>query len=148
MGGEKLSALYSRTELVACNKEEAETILNVGETDVHELLKMMHALGPKIVLITDGPNGAYASDGTQMLKVPMYPDPKPPLDRTGAGDASTSTIVAALALGKPLAEALLWGPINAMSVVQEIGAQKGLLKREAIEKYLSEAPAEYKVEQL
>jgi sugar/nucleoside kinase (ribokinase family) len=98
----------------------------------------MHALGPKIVLITDGPDGAYASDGSQMLKVPMYPDPKA-YDRTGAGDATTSTFVVALALGKSLADALLWGPINSMSVVQEIGAQKGLLTRVAIEKYRSSA---------
>jgi len=78
----------------------------------------------------------------------MYPDPKPPLDRTGAGDASTSSVVAALALGKPLAEALLWGPVNAMSVVQEIGAQKGLLSREALEHYLKNAPPEYAVTSL
>ncbi|HUY62491.1 MAG TPA: carbohydrate kinase family protein [Candidatus Paceibacterota bacterium] len=148
MGKDKLAPLYRATELVACNKEEAERILEIGETDVKELLDKMHSLGPKLVLITDGPNGAYASDGSQKLKVPMYPDPKPPVDRTGAGDASTSTVVVALALGKPLEEALLWGPVNSMSVVQEIGAQKGLLSREAIEKYLAEAPASYAVEPL
>ena len=146
MGRDKLSELYKRTELVACNKEEAERILGIGETDMLELLEKMHDLGPKIVLITDGPNGAYASDGERMLKVPMYPDPRPPFERTGAGDATTSTIVVALALGKPLQEALLWGPVNAMSVVQEIGAQKGLLTREALEKFLADAPSEYRVE--
>ena len=145
MGKEKLASLYGATELVACNKEEAERILELGETDIKELLVGMRALGPKIALITDGPNGAYAYDGEAMLKVPMYPDPKPPLDRTGAGDASTSTVVVALALGKPLSEALRWGPVNSMSVVQEIGAQKGLLSRAAIEKYLEDAPPEYKV---
>ncbi|MHB1769901.1 MAG: carbohydrate kinase family protein [Minisyncoccota bacterium] len=148
MGKEKLAPLYAATELVACNKEEAERILELGETDMKELLVKMRALGPKIALITDGPNGAYASDGETMLKVPMYPDPKPPLDRTGAGDATTSTVVVALALGKPLAEALLWGPVNSMSVVQEIGAQKGLLSRTAIEKYLASAPPDYKVSAL
>ena len=148
MGKEKLGDLYARTELIACNKAEAERILDIGETDMRELLQKMHALGPKIAIITDGPNGAYASDGTEMFKIGMYPDPKPPIDRTGAGDASTSTIVVALALGKPLAEALLWGPINAMSVVQEVGAQKGLLTRERLEKYLASAPADYRVELL
>jgi sugar/nucleoside kinase (ribokinase family) len=148
MGKEKLADLYSVTEIVACNKEEAERILEIGETDMKELLGKMHDLGPKIVLITDGVNGAYASDSTEIFRVPMYPDAKPPIDRTGAGDASTSTIVVALALGKTLQEALAWGPVNSMSVVQEVGAQKGLLTREAIEKYLAEAPAEYRVEKL
>ena len=148
MGKEKLAALYAATEVVACNKEEAERILGLGETDVEVLLQSMRKLGAKTVIITDGPNGAYAYDGAQMLKVPMFPDPKPPLDRTGAGDAMTSTFVAALALGKPLSEALLWGPVNSMSVVQEVGAQKGLLSRAAIEQYLANAPAEYRVEPL
>jgi len=146
MGTEKLRDLYTHTELVACNKEEAERILKLGETDIKELLQKMHALGPKTVVITDGPKGAYVSDGTETLKVPMYPDPKPPIDRTGAGDATTSTIVAALALGKSIREALLWGPINSMSVVQHVGAQKGLLTRDALLKFLADAPAGYRVE--
>lgn len=144
MGKEKLAELYAVSEIVAVNKEEAEEILGLGETDIKVLLEQMRTLGPKIVLITDGPQGAYAYDGSQMLKVPMYPDPKKPVDRTGAGDATTSTFVVALALGKSLAEALAWGPINSMSVVQEIGAQKGLLSREALLKYLEQAPADYK----
>lgn len=148
MGRKKLAGLYAATEVFASNKEEAELILGLADTDIRELLQKMRALGPKIVLITDGPKGAYAYDGTDMLKVPMYPDPKPPVSRTGAGDATTATFVAALALGKPLREALLWGPVNSMSVVQEIGAQKGLLSRDALERLLTTAPAGYKVEPL
>lgn len=148
MGKNKLSALYKVTEVVAVNKEEAERILEVGETDIRQLLQKMHTLGPKIVLITDGPNGAYVSDGTEVLKVPMYPDPSPPVNRTGAGDAMTSTFVVALALGKPIREAFLWGPVNSMSVVQHVGAQKGLLSRDVLEKYLAQAPESYRVETL
>ncbi len=152
MGKEKLAPLYAVTELIACNYEEAERILEIKDADIKTLIKGLHALGPKIVLITDGTKGAYCSDsstslttgGNQVLRVPMYPDPKPPFERTGAGDACTSTIVASLALGKPLAEALLWGPINAMSVVQQVGAQKGLLTREHLEEYLKNAPPEYR----
>ena len=146
MGRTMLAALYAASEVVAVNKEEAERILELGETDIKMLLKEMRALGPNIVLITDGRNGAYAYDGAEMLKVPLYPDPKPPIDRTGAGDALSATVVAALALGLPLAEALRWGPVNSMSVVQDVGAQKGLLTRESIETYLAEARAEYRVE--
>src|ERR1035437_1986760 len=70
MGKEKLALLYTATEIVAVNKEEAERILEVGETGIKELLEKMRALGPKTVLITDGPSGAYAFDGSQMLKIP------------------------------------------------------------------------------
>ncbi len=148
MGKERLKRLYEHTELVAVNKQEAERILGVSETDVKKLLAGLRAIGPKIAVITDGPKGSYASDGERVLFIPMYPDPKPPYERTGAGDACTSTIVAALALGKSLDEAMLWGPVNSMAVVQEIGAQKGLLSREALEKYLAEAPSDYHVQTL
>ena len=148
MGKEKLKDLYALVEVVACNKEEAERILDVGATDIKELLGHMRALGPKIALITDGRKGSYVSNGTQALHVPMYPDLRPPVDRTGAGDATSATFVAALALGKPLEEALKWGLVNASSVVQEIGAQKGLLSRGAIEAALTSASASYKAESM
>jgi len=148
MGREKLAELYAVSEVVAVNKEEAERILELDETGIKELLEKMRALGPKIALITDGTNGAYVFDGTEILKVPMYPDTAPPTNRTGAGDAMTSTFVVALALGKSIREALLWGPVNSMSVVQHIGAQKGLLTREALEKFIADAPADYRVEPL
>ncbi len=148
LGFERLKKLYARTELFFCNKEEAQEILQTENHDLKDLLNMMHEKGPKIVVITDGPKGAYAYDGERYFSIPAYPDPKPPYERTRAGDAFASTIAAALALGEPLERALLWGPINSMSVVQYIGAQKGLLSREQIEQYLEQAPSNYKVESL
>ncbi|MDP1707260.1 MAG: carbohydrate kinase family protein [bacterium] len=145
MGVEKLSEIYAAAEIVAVNKEEAESILGLSQTDIKDLLREISSLGPKVVLITDGLKGAYAFDGTEIYTVPMYPDPKPPVDRTGAGDAMTSTFVIALSLGKNMREALLWGPINSMSVVQHIGAQKGLLARKDIERHIAEAPETYTV---
>ncbi|MDD4988864.1 MAG: PfkB family carbohydrate kinase [Candidatus Pacebacteria bacterium] len=143
IGTERLKRIYARTEAFFCNLEEAQTILG-SKSEIKELLHGIAKLGPKIVVITDGPNGAYTFDGQEMLKMPEYPDPKPPYERTGAGDAFASTFVAALGLGKSVKEALMWGPVNSMSVVQYVGAQKGLLSREALEKYLKEGPADYK----
>lgn len=149
LGKDALKGLYERSELFFCNKEEAERILALPEgTEMGELLERFRALGPKIVVITDGREGAYAYDGTRKMHVPMYPDSRAPFERTGAGDSFASTVTAALSLGKTLEEALLWGPINSMAVVQEVGAQKGLLTREALEDYLAKAPPEYKISDL
>jgi ribokinase len=149
-GYDKLKGIYERTEVFFCNLEEAHRILGLHEStkDVREVAEKMRGLGPKIVMITDGPNGAYAYTGSDLFFIPAYPDPKQPLDRTGAGDAFSSTFTAALALGKTVEEALQWGPINSMSVVQEIGAQRGLLSRQKLESYLTSAPAEYKVKKV
>lgn len=143
LGYEELKDLYSVTEIFFCNKEEAQEILKTEEQDIPTLLRMMKELGPKIPVITDGPRGAYALEGDTAWYMPMYPDPKEPISRTGAGDSFSSTFVSALILGEDVKTALAWGPINSMSVVQHIGAQHGLLTREQILEYLKNAPAEY-----
>lgn len=144
LGTEALKDIYARTEVFFCNVEEAQRILKTESRDIQELLSGVRTLGPRIAVITDGRNGAYASDGTLRIQQPMYPDRKEPVERTGAGDALASTVVSALCLGKPLEEALAWGPINSMAVVEEIGAQKGLLDRPALLKLLAAAPSDYR----
>jgi ribokinase len=148
LGVEALKGLYERTELYVVNRDEAARILKVETREVKELIPALHALGPKIVIITDNTNGAYASDGTNLWHVPMYPDDRVAFERTGAGDAFASTLTSALALGIPFEEALLWAPINSMAVVQEIGAQKGLLTRQQLEEHLARAPESYRLESI
>lgn len=144
-GVKKLAAVYRRSEIVVMNREEAVDVTKKSYDSVADLAAGLHALGPKIVVITDGPNGSYASYDNKLVTIPNYPDPKPPLDRTGAGDAFASTIVSALALGKTMDEALTWAPINSMNVVQYLGAQAGLVDQQTIQKHLKKAPKKYKV---
>ena len=143
LGSKELKDLYEVTEIFFCNKEEAQEILGNEEQSIPKLLKGIKALGPKIPVITDGPNGAFALDGETTWFMPMYPDPKEPISRTGAGDSFSSTFTSALILGLDIKTALAWGPINSMSVVQHIGAQAGLLSRTQLEEYLKNAPADY-----
>lgn len=147
-GIDKLRDLYKHSYLVVMNREEAMSVTGKGYDSLRELANGLHDLGPKIAVITDGPNGSYASYDWKLVTIPNYPDPAPPLDRTGAGDAFASTIVAALALGESMDTALTWAPINSMSVVQELGAQKGLLKLDKLKQYLASAPEEYKLTEL
>jgi ribokinase len=150
LGSEKLKDVYEATEVFFCNVEEAQRILKTDSRDLPTLLKAIAELGPKIVCITDGPDGAYAYDtyNNEGWFHRIYPDPKPPVERTGAGDAFSSTFTAALGAGKTVKEALSWGPINSMNVVQYIGAQEGLLSLEKLEEYLANAPEDYKAEKL
>jgi len=149
LGAEKLKALYEVTEIFFCNKEEAQAILNTTEQDVPTLIRSFKELGPKMPVITDGPEGAYVVDADdQAWHMPMYPDSAPPVDRTGAGDSFSSTFTTAIILGMTPAEALSWGPINSMNVVQHIGAQAGLLTREQLLKHLADAPEMYKAQKI
>jgi sugar/nucleoside kinase (ribokinase family) len=139
---EKLSDIYAHADVFFCNFDEAQRILGNTETDFKKQMNSIHALGPKVVIMTDGIKGAYArdEDGTCWFMT-IYPHT--PFERTGAGDAFSSTITSALAMGKTLEEALLWAPINAMSVTLQIGAQKGLLSQEKINELLEKSPADY-----
>lgn len=149
MGTETLKDLYARADIFFCNTDEARNILNKpDEQDVKNLLKEMHNLGPNVAVITDGPKGAYAYDGFEGYFMPPFPDPKPPYDRTGAGDAFSATFTSAVALGKSLFDAFLWAPVNSMSVVQYVGAQKGLLTQEEILKFLSTAPQDFRPQKI
>ncbi len=147
-GAHRLRALYQKAEILAVNREEATTISGGHHDDIQDLFDRLHSLGPRIVVISDGHKGAYASDGTNKYKMPIYPDPKAPYERTGAGDAFTSTFVAAIAKGADIQGALLWAPINAMSVVQKIGGQAGLLSEREINHFLRIAPENYHPEKI
>ncbi|HSW85672.1 MAG TPA: carbohydrate kinase family protein [Candidatus Saccharimonadales bacterium] len=142
-GTERLHRIYQRAEILVLNREEAALVGKGNHDDLHDLINHLHELGPRIVVITDGPNGAYASDGDNRFQMPLYPDPAPPLDRTGAGDSFASTFVASIIKGKNLEDALRLAPINSMSVVQKVGAQAGLLSEQQLEEYLHNAPDWY-----
>jgi len=144
----KIPDVYEASEFFVCNKEEAQHILGNNSADMKILLSGIRAMGPKIVSVTDGPNGAWMMDDNGAWMIPMYPDPAPPKNRTGAGDAYASTVTSMLATGLSVPDALIRGPVNSAYVVQQIGAQKGLLTRAQLEDYLAQAPPEYKISQL
>lgn len=143
-GAEKLAAFYKRAEIVVLNREEAAQVTGRDRGQLRPLIEGLHELGVSVAVVTDGADGAYASNGDgKILFMKNFPDPAPPFERTGAGDAFASTLVAALAMGEPLETALRWAPINSAYVVQKIGAQAGLLKREELEHHLANAPEDY-----
>jgi ribokinase len=144
-GANTLADIYARTEIFFCNKEEAAIITGINTTDIKTLSVALASKGPKIVVLTDGPVGAYAYTEGKLVFMPPYPDPKPPYERTGAGDAFSSTFTVAIMMGKSIEEALSWAPINSMSVVGQIGAQKGLLSKERLVDYLKRAPRDYRI---
>lgn len=148
LGSTDLQKLLQRSQLFFCNTDEARRLLETNEQNGATLAEMVCAHGPKNAVITDGPKGAYLYDGHMKWFMPTYPDPKAPLERTGAGDAFSSTITACVAKGMDIHDAMLWAPINSMSVVQQIGAQAGLLTPEEIKGWLEKAPADYKLKRL
>lgn len=126
-GIDEIKDIMSLTYIIFVNREEAEKLtgLKNNGNNEKELLQSLSKLGPKIVCITDGANGAFAWDGNKYLKAPVLPVAI--RQRTGAGDAFGSGCLSALIKGKTLEEALVWGTINSASVIGLVGSAKGLL---------------------
>ena len=137
MGARALAPLLCRTELLLLNRHEACELTAVDGRP-KDLLDALRRLGPKIVVMTDGIHGSYASDGNQCLRTGILSVPV--LDRTGAGDGYSATVMTALRVGRPLAVAMAWGTVQAANVVGVFGATPGLLRRRALQAAVARHP--------
>lgn len=134
LGVKKLLPILAVTEVLFVNHEEAQRM--VGKTkDIKTLLKNCRALGPVVVVITDGRAGSYSYDGREMLFLPIF-SPKQ-VEATGAGDGYATAFVVARLRGASVAEAMRWGGANGTNVVLHVGAQQGLLTASQMTKMLS-----------
>ncbi len=142
-GPKKMKNIYKKSYALFVNREEAELILGMKHNNIKNLMRGLRKLGPKVIVITDGPLGAYASDDDSCYFMPPYPDPRPPISRTGAGDAFSTGFLSALIYDLSVPEALKWAPIESMHVVQYFGAQTGLLTKSQLLSFLKKAPKKY-----
>lgn len=135
-GAQKIGDVLKACTLLIVNKEEAGMLLKrtVKEPDITKALFDLHTLGPEQVIITDGSHGAYSYGDKKSYHAKIAASKV--IERTGAGDAFSTGVLAALLYNLPLAKALEWGTINSASVIEHIGPQRGLLTRLRLAKRL------------
>jgi ribokinase len=134
-GPEAAAEILHHTSLIVVNREEAELYTQMPDASYGELLRALHKLGPSAVVITDGTKGSFAYDGHQYHFMNVIDDFQPK-ETTGAGDAFAAGITAALMESHTLPESLRWGQMEASSVIQQVGAQAGLLYKKQLEHLL------------
>lgn len=132
-----LDYAFKETEVCFLNREEAAQLLGIPVDNIKKLLEGLREIGPKVIIITDGPEGTYAYDGQKYLHMPIVEAKV--VERTGAGDAFGSGFLAGYIKGKPLEECLKWGTVNSASVLGHVGPQAGLLTKEKMEEWLVRA---------
>ena len=126
-GKKELKPILDATDLLIFNKEESLLLSekkNLKDAFI-DLKKIIKPTG--IVVITDGPRGAYAFNGEEIIHV--YPKKVKLLETTGAGDAFASAFTAAIMKKENIKTALKMGMIQAESVIQCRGAKNKLLSR-------------------
>lgn len=124
-----ISRFASAVKVFNLNREEAES-LTEKKMDRPKFWPRIKALGAEIAIVTDGRKGAYLLVDTEphFVATPTLS----PLDETGAGDAFGSAFVYGLIKEMGPKKAFDLAMKNGASVVQHIGAKKGLLRAKDI----------------
>jgi sugar/nucleoside kinase (ribokinase family) len=136
-----LKPVLEKTFIIYVNRQEAERLVGSKDSIGNEkdLLLALSALGPKVVVITDGPNGSFLFDSQESKFYKCGIMPVEAYERTGAGDAFGSGFLAAVIRGKSYKDALLWGTVNSASVIGYVGSQRGLLREFELPNWLERA---------
>lgn len=142
-GTSKWRHILKCTSVLFLNKEESIRFLNypVQPRD-EEVMKKLHVLGPKLVVSTNGKEGAKVYDGKHFYKIEAFQNIKK-VDATGAGDSFATGFVASLIHSewKPdgenneeiIPQAMKWAVLNSSSVIGFVGGQPGLLRKTEME---------------
>lgn len=136
---EEAAMLVKSEERFEKGKDKAKT-----QAYIKELFEKLFAYGPEIVVITDGIQGSYAAKKDDKKIYFCHTFDTPILEKTGAGDGFATGFFASYLKDGSIEEALISGTANGSSVVEYVGAQKGLLTKESIEqrKQLARRPLE------
>lgn len=143
-GVHKYKNLLLNTSILFLNRDEGIKFTRLAvKSRVEDISRLLHSMGPKIVVITEGKKGASAYDGRIFYKIDALD--KKRVDATGAGDSFAVGFAGKLIFEnefskEQIIEALRWGIINSASVVNKIGAQAGLLTSTQIEDELTKHP--------
>lgn len=135
---ERFYDFLTRTHTLFVNQQEAERLAGVKHLPLPTLLSTLLELGPSVVVITRGAQGAVAGTRQAQWSIPAYA-PTHFVEATGAGDAFASGFLACIASGGTMEDALAWGSTLSASVVEHIGAHEGLLTHEALLARLAES---------
>ena len=115
---EMFSAILSANTILKVNAEEAKTL--APSATPREAAAALSLLTAQSVIVTDGARGAYAAQASKVSHLQGFPVHV--VDTIGSGDAHAGGVLAGLASGFTLAEAVLLGNAVASWVTAQEGA--------------------------
>jgi len=115
----ELLNVLSKSDILLINESEAEMLTECSNLD--DAAKTLIGLGPPIVVIKQGSNGAALYNNMdEKITIGVYPISKV-VDPTGAGDTFGGGFISALAQGKTYKDALVLGSALASICVEGVG---------------------------
>lgn len=134
-GRKKLLPVLERCHALFLNKQEAQRLLVTEEDDMKHLALGLRRYGPKIVVLTDGPTGSLATDGTTTLFCAAFPGKA--IERTGAGDSFALGFIHGLEETGSISEALRHGSAISSRVILHTGPHAGLPSAAELQRLLT-----------
>ncbi len=109
-----------------------------GLSDVEEIAKLYLALGPKVVVIKLGPEGALLATADGLRTFPPYRVES--IDMSGAGDTFDGAFVSGYLAGRPVNECMRFANAAAAITTTGLGCVTPVPRREAIEDLMARQP--------
>ncbi len=127
--------LLAQTDYLLPNQPELR-LLAEGEPDVTTAAARLLSGGVRNLIVTLGEEGALLVTAEGQEKLPAFSVPV--VDTVAAGDAFAGAFCVALAEGRPLREAVLWGNAAGAIAVTRPGAQPSMPTRQELTQFLKE----------
>ncbi len=121
------SGFLRDVDYLVVNMLEAQLLAGESVIDLPSAARAartLHRMGPPVVVVTMGAQGAYLFNEQQSLHLPAHRVEV--VDTTAAGDAFVGGFVVALQRGYPLAEAVRYGTCAGTCATMRLGAQTSL----------------------
>lgn len=125
-----------KTNILFLNQQEARELVGKNISDEKKLLSAVKSLGPQIVVITRGQDGAGAYDGKKFYHQGIIKEGKR-VDTTGVGDAFNAAFLAGMiSTDNNFQKSLLLGAHNAAGLISQPGSQNGLIDSKKMQQLL------------
>ena len=142
-----LKKYLAKTDILLLNKDEATELVLSNKAsakmgpkwlrETYNLLNTLGGYGPKVVVITDGKNGAYAWEEEKTYYTKSFNNQKNIVDTTGAGDSFCASFIAGYIFYKSdIDKSLRLAAVNSAYNLSGVGAQEPLLTKVEAEKII------------
>jgi hypothetical protein len=129
LGIKKLKSFLESTDLLFVNREEAALLTQKPPRHLEEIMITLGELPKQALIVTDGPNGAYAYDRNTESALHIAAIPGKRINTTGAGDAFGSGFTSSYIKNPDIRTALCTGSLNSIGVITTMGAKNGILNK-------------------
>jgi len=131
--------LYPLVDIITPNEIEAGQLVGFpvdGQEAAQKASDVLLGWGVGTAIVKLGDRGVFCATNSETFFVPAFPVVA--VDTVAAGDAFNGGLAAALAQGRPLREAVVWGAAAGAISATKTGAQPSLPDRKTFDAFLSD----------